>query len=159
MTSTSSTKHRLKESSKISQNDRERKAVQPTWHWNVFLEITNTLCGGSIITPAHILTAAHCVDGVSANQIVVYAGCNNRRTCSQILHVSVIKIHPNYSLNNTVNDIALLHLLTPLNMNGPGVSDVVLPLGRSTLSSAGKWPPPKTKVSDNFDRIMMYELI
>ena len=147
MTSTSSTKHRGKESSKISQIDREGKAMQPTWHWNVFLKITNTLCGGSIITPSQILTAAHCVNGVSASQIVVYAGCNNRQTCSQVLRVSMIKIHPNYFPNTNVNDIALLRLLTPLNMNDPGVSAVTLPLARPTLSSAGKWPPPDTKVN------------
>lgn len=134
-TSTSSTEHRV------------GKPKQPTWSWNVFLRITNSVCGGSIITPSQILTTAHCVNGVSASQIVVYAGCNNRQTCSQVLHVLMIKIYPDYFLNTNVNDIALLHLSTPLNMNDPYISAVTLPFARPTLSSASKWPPPGIEVN------------
>ncbi|CAF4078239.1 unnamed protein product [Rotaria sp. Silwood2] len=117
-----------------------------TWGWTVSLIIRNSLCGGSIIAPSWILTAAHCVTGASARQITVYAGSNVKLTGSQILSVSAIINHPGYSSSGYVNDIALLQLSTPLNMTDPSVSAICLPSISSTTLSTGEWPSPGTTV-------------
>ena len=64
-------------------------AGSQTWGWAVSLLINgNSLCGGSIIAASWILTAAHCVSGVSASRIMVYAGSSLQLTGSQTRYAS-----------------------------------------------------------------------
>ena len=59
--------------------------------WQVLLQINgNYSCGGSIIAPNFILTAKHCVIGISANNVKVIAGitCKNEINSSNTFNVS-----------------------------------------------------------------------
>lgn len=91
--------------------------------WQVLLEIGGQDgCGGSIIAPNWILTAAHCVQGVSLGSIRVIAGITNRsqKNTGQIVNVAQVIIHPSYGTNpNSINDndLALLRLTTPVTFN------------------------------------------
>ncbi|KAF5902383.1 transmembrane protease serine 2-like, partial [Clarias magur] len=100
------------------------------WPWQVSLQISgHHMCGGSIITPSWIVTAAHCVQTYSSpSQWTVYAGF---LTLSQMSYYSgnsvrAIISHPDYDTDTSANDIALMKLWTPLQFSS-SVAPVCLP--------------------------------
>ena len=71
-----------------------------------------SFCGGSIIGPSYILTAAHCVENV--NKIDVMAGIHNVFTDTPIYHAEVFErdylMHFAYNPRTLEHDIALIFL-------------------------------------------------
>ncbi|UJR25836.1 hypothetical protein I4U23_007186 [Adineta vaga] len=76
-------------------------------------------CGGTILSKSFILTAAHCLRGISdihPSGITIAAGMTNRSDPDQIIrNVDEIHIHPYYlgQLDDKRHDIALLHIDQP----------------------------------------------
>ncbi|XP_042588939.1 transmembrane protease serine 2-like isoform X2 [Cyprinus carpio] len=99
------------------------------WPWQVSLQISgNHLCGGSVITPYWIITAAHCVQEFSnARDWTVYAGYLTRAEMGLATGNSVNRIvMHNFDPRTNENDIALMKLNRPLTITSD-VMPVCLP--------------------------------
>lgn len=102
------------------------------------LRPTSLTCGCWVINEYTIGTAAHCVDGGQPSQFQVRCGSNQYASGGQLKTVEKLIPHPSYSSSTINNDIALIHLTTPLTLNA-AVSKVTLP-------AAGSDPADRTAV-------------
>lgn len=94
-------------------------------------------CGGSVIHPSVIMTAAHCVDAINGDHLKVRAGeWDTRNTNEPWPHqdraVAEIIKHGDYYKHSVHNDIALLRLDKPLRL-APNVNTVCLPMQEARL--------------------------
>ncbi|XP_065352942.1 brachyurin-like [Cloeon dipterum] len=105
------------------------KAKKGQFPWQVLITIDKRYtCGGSLIDPLWVLTAAHCC--YSFNTFMASVGLVNR-TVNESSRVDVdvqsVNIHPNYDSDFLTADICLLKLQKALNTSGPFVTTVRLP--------------------------------
>ncbi|XP_029922221.1 transmembrane protease serine 2-like [Myripristis murdjan] len=117
-------------------NSSRALGVQPasleTSPWQVSLQVEGShRCGGAIITPYWIVTAAHCVAGDSnPEDWTVYAGIMDSlgTLFNPARSVSRIVVHKDYSSLTLRNDIALMKLSNPLDFTASGnIAPVCLP--------------------------------
>jgi secreted trypsin-like serine protease len=96
------------------------KALPGEFPWQVALldaSVANTFqaqyCGGALVAPTWVVTAAHCVydRGVQPpGSVDVLVGTTSLRSGGKRVDVDAIVVHPRYSERTSENDIALLHL-------------------------------------------------
>ncbi|XP_047487782.1 chymotrypsinogen B-like [Penaeus chinensis] len=118
------------------------QASQPgEYPWMVRLSIRDGLltylCGGSIITSLHIITAAHCVD-YRAPEVTVMAGEHNVETedesITQTIGAKKVAMHPKFDATTSANDIAVITLQSPLEWTDD-VGPICLPPDKTFANS------------------------
>ncbi|CAF0803660.1 unnamed protein product [Adineta ricciae] len=125
-------------------------AASLTWGWAASLSsisMNSHFCGGSIISKSHLLTAAHCTIKIrSPSQIQVSVGSIYSYAYAQRRTISKIYNHPSYSSATHENDIAILKLSSPLNLDEAGVDLICLPNVSSTILSTEEYPTVGTNL-------------
>lgn len=75
----------------------------------------NTICGGTIINPNHVVTAARCVFDlqthlIAANDTTIRAGILNIQDQTTPINVVAIFPHPQFNAFSNLNNIAVLRV-------------------------------------------------
>jgi hypothetical protein len=90
--------------------------------WQVFYLSGDYTCGGTIISPDWIVTAAHCTENSNGNKIspskmAIKVGANNPYNTleGKIYYINEVIVNEGYNSSTLQNDIALLRLKDPIN--------------------------------------------
>lgn len=90
--------------------------------WQVYVRAGNYMCGGTIIAPGWILTAAHCLkneDGsaIPVSEMRIRAGATNPYTSQGSQYfVSQAIVHEQFNPETLANDLAVLRLQSLINV-------------------------------------------
>ncbi|KAH8334322.1 hypothetical protein KR059_009029, partial [Drosophila kikkawai] len=108
--------------------------------WQVSIQyLWSHICGGSIYSSRIILTAAHCLVEYYPESLGVRLGSSYNNYYGSLVGVSLIRTHEKYDSYSFDNDVGLLFLDYPLNLD----EDYSI----QAIELAEKVPPPGTTTS------------
>lgn len=130
-----------------------REAAPGAWPWQVALvyrfsseAYAGFFCGGSLIAPDWVLTAAHCIDEMEATTVDVLVGTNLLSANAPRIPVDAALMNGAYVRGGLDGDIALLHLAQPVTQTtialfDPAADGVELDYRRGTVTGWGNTDP------------------
>ncbi|XP_077507426.1 chymotrypsinogen B-like isoform X2 [Amblyomma americanum] len=99
-----------------------QEAAPNSWPWQVSIssaeyEVMGHFCGGSIIAPQWVLTAAHCLTNRKAKDVLVTFGAHNLMNVSDVVtrRAEALLTHGSFSNFNKNVDLGLIKLDMPVN--------------------------------------------
>jgi len=122
-----------------------KEAYPGKWPWMVVMAANGRhSCGGTLIHPRWVLTAAHCVTRRSPSSLTMVLGEHNQRQkqgFEKFYRVRRIISHPSYGRSTGVtndNDIALIQLTQDVDMNSNYINTACMPKNYRVGSFVGK---------------------
>ncbi|XP_071814562.1 uncharacterized protein [Apostichopus japonicus] len=104
-----------------------KPAQDGAWPWQAALyQYGRRICGATVVHPEWIVTAAHCVDVINDPPIFEYlVGSNtilnyNQSEYYQFRQTTAVYVHPNYRLESSDYDIALMRMSEPFEWDDAG---------------------------------------
>jgi secreted trypsin-like serine protease len=73
-------------------------------------------CGGAVVAPTVVVTAAHCIEPFRAEWLLVRVGSNDLRSGGRLVRVVAAPIHQKYDRDIKANDVGVLRLAEPVSV-------------------------------------------